>query len=66
MNIETAHIIGTKVVEEVVHFVISVSTAEKEWCTVKRYSNFEVFHDLLLTIIDVSELPVAKRCLMGI
>jgi hypothetical protein len=58
LYIESSTIIGTKIANEVTHFVIEVRTETKTWCTIKRYSNFEQFHELLLSLIPYESLPV--------
>jgi hypothetical protein len=54
--------VGTQTIDDSVHYLVSVSTAAGEtWCCLKRYSQFEEFHYMLLDCVHERSLPAGAE-----
>jgi len=54
-------IVDHRIIDDVVHYIIKVSTANETWFTIKRYSRFEDFHALLLDCVNDHSLPAGAE-----
>lgn len=55
-------IVGTQTIDDAVHYLVQVTTAAGDsWCTLKRYSQFEEFHYMLLDCVNEHSLPAGAE-----